>query len=161
MEFTGDTRSSQTPNGYTNDVKPTTSGTLVSHVAEGRPPLNLVAAAGRESTGRSDQIRNILSVVLVLNLAVAGAKLGYGFFRGSVALSADGLHSLLDGSANVVGIIGNLVVARPPQREHHFGHEQYETLASMGIGALMAVGLLEIVQAPTRSCLWSSPAWWR
>jgi len=120
-----------------------------------------VAAAGRESTGRSDQIRNILSVVLVLNLAVAGAKLGYGFFSGSVALYADGLHSLLDGSANVVGSIGNLVVARPPQREHHFGHEQYETLASMGIGALMAVGLLEIVQAPTRSCLRSSPAWWR
>jgi len=116
-------------------------------------------AAGRESTGRSDQIRNILSV-LVLNLAVAGAKLGYGFFSGSVALSADGLHSLLDGSANVVGIIGSLV-ARPPQREHHFGHEQHETLASMGIGALMAVGLLEIVQAPTQSCLWSSPAWWR
>jgi cation diffusion facilitator family transporter len=86
-------------------------------------------------------------VVLALNLAVAGAKLGYGFFSGSVAMSADGFHSLLDGFANVVGIIGIVVAARPPDREHHFGHERYETLASMAIGALMAVGVLEIVQS--------------
>jgi cation diffusion facilitator family transporter len=62
-------------------------------------------------------------------------------------MSADGFHSLLDGFANVVGIIGIVVAARPPDREHHFGHERYETLASMGIGALMAVGVLEIVQS--------------
>ena len=88
-----------------------------------------------------------LSVVLTPNLAVAGAKLGYGFFSGSAAMSADGFHSLLDGFANVVGIIGIVVAARPPDREHHFGHERYETLASMAIGALMAVGVIEIVQS--------------
>jgi divalent metal cation (Fe/Co/Zn/Cd) transporter len=64
-----------------------------------------------------------------------------------VATSADGFHSLLDGFANVVGIIGIAVAARPPDQEHHFGHERYETLASMAIGALMAVGVLEIVQS--------------
>jgi cation diffusion facilitator family transporter len=85
--------------------------------------------------------------VLALNLTVAAAKLGYGFVSGSVAMSADGFHSLLDGFANVVGIIGIVVAARPPDREHHFGHERYETLASMAIGALMAVGVLEIVQS--------------
>jgi cation diffusion facilitator family transporter len=62
-------------------------------------------------------------------------------------MSADGFHSLLDGFANVVGIVGIAVAARPPDREHHFGHGRYETLASMAIGALMAVGVLEIVQS--------------
>jgi cation diffusion facilitator family transporter len=119
----------------------------VSHETEGRSPLISGADSGRESSGRGKQIRHILSVVLALNLAVAGAKLGYGFFSGSVAMSADGFHSLLDGFANVVGIIGIVVAARPPDREHHFGHERYETLASMAIGALMAVGVLEIVQS--------------
>jgi cation diffusion facilitator family transporter len=96
---------------------------------------------------RSRQILRILAIVLVLNLAVAGAKLGYGYVSGSVAMIADGFHSLLDGFANLVGIVGIAVAARPPDREHHFGHERYETLASMAIGALMAVGVLEIVQS--------------
>ena len=133
--------------GYTYAVRPTTSGTPVSHEAEGKSPLWSGADAGRESAGRGNDIRHILSVVLALNLAVAGAKLGYGFVSGSVAMSADGFHSLLDGFANVVGIVGIAVAARPPDREHHFGHGRYETLASMAIGALMAVGVLEIVQS--------------
>src|SRR5215216_5907505 len=105
------------------------------------------ADASHESVGRGNQIRQILSVVLALNLTVAGAKLGYGFVSGSVAMLADGFHSLLDGFANVVGIVGIGVEARPPDQEHHFGHGRYETLASMAIGALMAVGVLEIVQS--------------
>ena len=117
------------------------------HEAEGRPPFITGADASRESTARGNHIRQILSVVLALNLAVAGAKLGYGFVSGSVAMSADGFHSLLDGFANVVGIVGIAVAARPPDQEHHFGHGRYETLASMAIGALMAVGVLEIVQS--------------
>lgn len=96
---------------------------------------------------RSRKVRRVLAVVLVLNLAVAGAKLGYGSFSGSVAMIADGFQSLLDGVANVIGIVGIVVAARPPDQEHHFGHGRYETLASMAIGALMAIGVVEIVQA--------------
>ena len=123
------------------------SGTPVSHEAKGRSPLMFGADASNESARRGKLIRQILSVVLVLNLTVAGAKLGYGFVSGSVAMLADGFHSLLDGFANVVGIVGIGVEARPPDQEHHFGHGRYETLASMAIGALMAVGVLEIVQS--------------
>jgi cation diffusion facilitator family transporter len=86
-------------------------------------------------------------VVLLLNLLVAGAKLGYGFVSGSVAMTADGFHSLLDGFANVIGIVGIAVASRPPDREHLFGHGRYETLASMAIGGLMAVAVIEIVQS--------------
>ena len=100
-----------------------------------------------EVSGRARRIRFILTVVLVLNLLVAGAKLGYGFRSGSVAMTADGVQSLLDGLANIIGIVGIAVAARPPDREHHFGHGRYETLASMAIGAIMAVGVLEIVQS--------------
>ena len=60
----------------------------MSHEAEGRPPLMSGADASRDPAGRGNQIRQILSVVLALNLIVAGAKLGYGFVSGSVAMSA-------------------------------------------------------------------------
>lgn len=96
---------------------------------------------------RTGEIRRILATVLVLNLLVAAAKLGYGFVSGSVAMTADGFNSLLDGFANVIGIAGIAVAARPPDREHHFGHGRYETLASMAIGGLMAVAVIEIVQS--------------
>lgn len=101
----------------------------------------------REPSYRGREIRRILLAVLALNLAVAAAKLSYGHIIGSVAMGADGFQSLLDAFANVIGLVGIAVAARPPDQEHHFGHGRYETLASMGIGALMAVGVLEIVQS--------------
>ena len=101
----------------------------------------------RQRAERTRGIRRVLVVVLVLNLAVAAAKLGYGLVSGSVAMSADGVQSLLDGLANVVGLVGIAVAARPPDREHHYGHERYETLASMAIAVLMTLGVVEIVES--------------
>jgi cation diffusion facilitator family transporter len=126
---------------------PTLETPPVSRVVEETSPQVVGADPSWEPTGRGKQIRRILSLVLALNLVVAGAKLGYGYISGSVAMSADGFHSLLDAFANVVGIVGIAVAARPPDQEHHFGHGRYETLASMAIGALMAVGVFEIVQS--------------
>ena len=68
-------------------------------------------ASREEAEDRNDQIQRILAVVLLLNLLVAGAKLGYGFVSGSVAMTADGFHSLLDGFANVIGIVGIAVAS--------------------------------------------------
>lgn len=96
---------------------------------------------------RTNQIRRVLIVVLVLNLLVAGAKLGYGWYSGSVAMSADGVQSLLDGLANVVGIVGIAIASRPPDKDHHYGHERYETLASLAIAVLMTIGVVEIVES--------------
>ena len=124
-----------------------------------RLPMNRTAQSARVDPGddvsaRSVQIRRILIIVLTLNLAVAAVKLGYGLFTSSVSMTADGVHSLLDAFANVVGLIGIAVASRPPDREHHFGHERYETLASMAIGAVMAVGVVEIVRSAISS--WQS-----
>ena len=44
----------------------------MSHEVKGRLSLISGADSGHESTGRGNQIRHILSVVLVLNLAVIG-----------------------------------------------------------------------------------------
>ena len=101
----------------------------------------------RQRAERARAIRRVLLVVLGLNLMVAAAKLGYGLASGSVAMAADGVQSLLDGLANVVGLVGIAVAARPPDEEHHYGHERYETLASMAIAGLMAIGVVEIVES--------------
>ena len=111
----------------------------------GRPPETPGAADERRAI-RTRAIRRVLLVVLGLNLLVAALKVGYGLASGSVAMSADGVQSLLDGLANVVGLVGIAVAARPPDRDHLYGHERYETLASMAIAGLMAIGVVEVVE---------------
>lgn len=96
---------------------------------------------------RLHEVRRTLIIVLVLNFMVAAAKLGYGYWTGSVAMSADGVQSLLDGLSNVVGLVSVAVAARPPDEEHQFGHERYETLATLLIAAMMSTSVIQILQA--------------
>ena len=95
---------------------------------------------------RQREVRRILVAVLFLNVLVALAKIAFGYLSGSLAISADGFHSLLDGCANVVALIGLAVAARPPDPNHAYGHARYETLATLGISALMLLTLFGIVQ---------------
>jgi cation diffusion facilitator family transporter len=90
-----------------------------------------------EGGGRIAAVRRVLWWVLVLNLAVAFAKLGYGLLIDSVSVTADGFHSMFDGTSNVIGLIGLGIAARPADRGHPYGHSKYETFATAAIGALL------------------------
>jgi len=79
----------------------------------------------------------VLWWVLALNVAVAAAKLIYGFLIDSVSITADGFHSFFDGTSNVIGLIGLSVAARPADRSHPYGHAKFETFASAAIGAML------------------------
>ena len=89
---------------------------------------------------RRSAIARILWIILGLNLAVAAAKLVYGQIHGVLAISADGLHSLLDASSNVVGLIGAFIARRPPDWNHPYGHRKYETFAALAIAGLLLLG---------------------
>ncbi|MDH4139143.1 MAG: cation diffusion facilitator family transporter [Coriobacteriia bacterium] len=82
--------------------------------------------------------------ILLLNLAVAVAKLAWGVVSGSVAMQADGFHSLFDGASNVIGLLGTALAARPADREHPYGHAKYETYASAAIGAMLALAAYNV-----------------
>lgn len=95
----------------------------------------------RRSAGehRGRDIRRVLWVVLALNIAVALAKLFYGLFSRSVAMQADGIHSLFDGASNVVGLSGLWFASRPTDRGHPYGHSKFETFAAAGIAVMLGV----------------------
>jgi cation diffusion facilitator family transporter len=88
-----------------------------------------------------------LWVVLGLNLAVAAAKLAVGWRADSLSMVADGFHSLLDGSSNVIGLVGMTWATQPPDDDHHYGHHKYEAIAALAIGVLLALTALEVVRA--------------
>lgn len=95
---------------------------------------------------RAQQVRRVLVIVLLLNLAVAGAKIIFGLGSGSLAMTADGFHSLLDGLSNVIAIVGLMAAARPPDPNHPYGHHRFETLTSLAIAAMMLIAVFGLLQ---------------
>jgi cation diffusion facilitator family transporter len=99
--------------------------------------MGYTRASTANDARRIGSVRAVLWVILALNLAVAAAKYLYGLVSGSIAMQADGFHSLFDGTSNVVGLIGLAVAIRPPDRDHPYGHAKYETYAAAVIGAML------------------------
>jgi cation diffusion facilitator family transporter len=104
------------------------------------------ALSDRAMTRRRGVVR-VLWIVLALNLIVAAAKLAYGQLSGAIAMSADGLHSLLDGSSNVIALVGIALARRPPDADHPYGHRKYETFAALGIVMMLMIACWEIATA--------------
>jgi cation diffusion facilitator family transporter len=108
------------------------------------------AASVPNSTGAS--VRRVLWITLVLNLVVSGGKIAVGLFSGSVSMVADGYHSLVDGSNNVIGLIVAAFAYAPPDRGHPYGHRKFETTATLFIaGALLALAYSVVAQALGRA----------
>ena len=93
-----------------------------------------------------DDVRRTLWIVLVLNLIVASGKLIVGLLTSSLAMVADGFHSTMDASSNVIGLLGNAAASRPPDDSHPYGHERFETIATLAIGGLLLGAAVEIVR---------------
>jgi cation diffusion facilitator family transporter len=84
--------------------------------------------------------------VLVLNLAVASAKIAYGFYSGAVSILSDGFHSLADSLSNVAALVGVRVARKPPDDDHPYGHRKFETLAAGLIAGVLVLVIVEIVE---------------
>lgn len=95
---------------------------------------------------RYKQIQGVLWRVLLLNIAVALAKIVVGFLSGALSMVADGFHSVMDASSNIVGIAGTGLAARPPDESHPYGHRRFETIATLSIGGLLLVAAWEILK---------------
>jgi len=59
---------------------------------------------------------------LLANIGIAAAKFFAAFLTGSSAMLAEGIHSLVDTSNEIVLIIGIRRSRRPPDELHQFGH---------------------------------------
>jgi len=96
--------------------------------------------------GRYAAIARVLARVFVLNLGVAVAKIGFGYFSGAVSVLSDGFHSLIDASSNIVGLIGIRAASQPPDADHPYGHRKFETVASGAFVGFTALVMLEVLR---------------
>ncbi|MFP4379542.1 MAG: cation diffusion facilitator family transporter [Candidatus Sumerlaeia bacterium] len=74
------------------------------------------------------------------NVLLSATKIFAGYFSGSIAVVADGFHSLSDLISDVIVILGIMAAERPADADHPYGHGKFETLAAMGV-SLMLVGV--------------------
>ncbi len=92
-------------------------------------------------------VLRVLVRVLFLNLAVAAAKLVFGYATGAVSIISDGFHSLTDAAANVMAIVGLRASRKPPDDDHPYGHRKYETLAAASIFMLLLLVVVGVIRA--------------
>ncbi|MBZ0280560.1 MAG: cation-efflux pump [Anaerolineae bacterium] len=91
------------------------------------------------------EVRRVLYITLALNVLVAVSKVVIGLVTGVLAITADGFHSMVDGSSNVVALVANRLADRPPDDDHPYGHRRFETIAALGIGAFLLFTAWEII----------------
>ena len=95
------------------------------------------------------EIASALSVVVIMLLIALKAVTGV--LTGSIGIRADAIHSAIDVSGALIGLLGIRISRRPPDAEHAFGHGKAEAIAGAVIATLIffAAGWI-IYEAVTR-----------
>ncbi|HYV51570.1 MAG TPA: cation diffusion facilitator family transporter [Dongiaceae bacterium] len=96
---------------------------------------------------RDAAVGRVLWIVLFLNLLVAALKLVFGFLSGALSMVADGFHSALDASSNVIGLTGMRAARKAPDPEHPYGHRKFEALAALAISLFLFITCYEILSS--------------
>ncbi len=95
---------------------------------------------------RLKKVQQVLYYTLFLNLAVASAKIVYGYITDSISMLSDGFHSFFDGTSNVIGLVGIYIASKPPDKNHPYGHRKFETLSTIAIAVLILITGIEILR---------------
>ena len=94
---------------------------------------------------RANAAKRSTWVSVVVNIVLCTAQILTGIFAKSQALIADGIHSLSDLIGDFVVLFANHHSQKDADQDHPYGHQRFETAASMVLGVLLmvvAVGML-------------------
>ena len=84
------------------------------------------------------QIKSVTNLGIIVNIALSIIKTAVGLLFGSIALVADGIHSLSDMATDLVVLLGVRFGSKEPDQNHPYGHGRAETF-SAGFIALFLV----------------------
>lgn len=97
-----------------------------------------------ENKRRHLQSMLAVQVGLLANIFLAIIKVVVGVVGGSAALLADGINSTSDVAYGIVINIFVRLSAKPADREHPYGHNQLETIATVVVGAFVMTSAIAI-----------------
>ncbi|HEX6923623.1 MAG TPA: cation diffusion facilitator family transporter [Bacillales bacterium] len=81
--------------------------------------------------------KRVAWIALISNIVLAIGKILVGFFGGSEAVFADGIHSGADvvASIAVLAVVG--IANKPPDEDHPFGHGKAEVISEAIVGIIL------------------------
>lgn len=88
----------------------------------------------RTNVGKLSGIVGIFS-----NLFLFVIKFVIGTIVHSVSIQADGVNNLTDAGSNIISILSFHLANKPADKDHPFGHERTESIASLFVGILILV----------------------
>jgi cation diffusion facilitator family transporter len=96
---------------------------------------------GDRQKSAAKQIKRVTNISISINIILAASKMIVGLLSGSMAVVADGIHSLSDVVTDLAVLFGVHLGSKAPDPEHPYGHGRIETFAGGFIAvALVAVG---------------------
>lgn len=79
------------------------------------------------------------AVCMAANFLLCLIKLSGGIIAGSGALVSDGINSAFDVVSGIIVIIGARLAAGNPDKEHPYGHERFESVATIVLSVVLLV----------------------
>ena len=81
--------------------------------------------------------RKLAVVGIAGNCALTAFKLAAGILGNSAAMVSDAIHSLSDVLATAIAYVGTKIAQKAPDESHPYGHDRFECLASVVLGAIL------------------------
>jgi len=98
---------------------------------------------GEEEVKAEQKGMTVIWISFFLNLLLFGIKIWAGYKTDSLALLADGWHTLSDCVSTIVVFIGLKWSMKPADKEHPFGHGRAETVAAIFVGFFLVMVAFE------------------
>ena len=76
---------------------------------------------------------------IVINLLLFAGKFITGTLAGSISITADAVNNLSDAASSVISFVSFRISAKPADRDHPFGHERFEYVASLIVSFIILI----------------------
>ncbi len=86
---------------------------------------------------RTQIIKRVGIATIVGNVVLAAGKALAGIFGNSMAMISDAVHSLSDVFSTVIVMIGAKFAGNRADKDHNYGHERFESVASVVLAMLL------------------------
>lgn len=85
------------------------------------------------------EIKSVTHLAIFTNIGLFVVKFLVGYVSGSMALIADGIHSISDTTTDFAVLLGHYVGSKEPDPSHPYGHGRFETFSAGLIALFLAV----------------------
>lgn len=101
---------------------------------------------------RTKNVKLASWVAIIGNTILAALKIVFGFLSGSLAVIGDGIDSSTDIITSFITLIAAMIMAKPPDKTHPYGHHRAEAIATkvvafviFFVGAQLALSTITLI----------------